>query len=36
MGVTIYSYNLNILNTILHGVLVSDIVMIQNYMLMIL
>ena len=34
MGIIIYSFNLNILPTISHGVLECDIVMLQNYMLM--
>ena len=36
MGVIIYSFNLNISPEISYGVFESDIVMLQNYMLMIL
>ena len=36
MGVIIYSFNLNIPSKMSYGVLESDIVMSQNYMLMIL
>ena len=36
MGVIIYSVNLNISPKMSYGVLESDIVMLQNYMLMIL
>ena len=36
MGVIIYSFNLNISPTMSHGVLECDIVMLQNYMLVIL
>ena len=35
MGVIIYSFNLNISPKVLYGVLECDIVMFQNYMLMI-
>ena len=36
MGVIIYSFNLNISPEVPYGVLECDIVMLQNYMLMIL
>ena len=36
MGAVIYSFNLNISPKMSHGVLECDIVMLQNYMLMIL
>ena len=36
MGVIIYSFNLNISLKMLYGVLECDIVMLQNYVLMIL
>ena len=36
MGVIIYSFNLNISPGISYGVLEYDVVMLQNYMLMIL
>ena len=36
MGVIIYSFNLKIPPKITHGVLKSDVVLLQNYMLMIL
>ena len=36
MGITIYSFNLNISPKMPYGVLECDIVMLQNYMLMIL
>ena len=36
MGVIIHSFNLNISTKMSYGVLESDIVMLQNYMLMIL
>ena len=36
MGVVIYSFNLNMSPKMSHGVLYSDIVMLQNDMLMIL
>ena len=35
MGVIIYSFNLNILPKMSYGVLECDIVILQNYMLMI-
>ena len=36
MGVRIYSFNLNISSKMSYGVLEFDIVILQNYMLMIL
>ena len=36
MGVIIYSFNLNILPKMSYGVFECDIVLLQNYMLMIL
>ena len=36
MGVTIYSFNLNISPTMCYGVLEYDIVLLQNYVFMIL
>ena len=36
MGIIIYSFNLNISLKMSYGVLECDIVMLQNYMLMIL
>ena len=36
MGVIIYSFNSNISPKMSHGVLECDIVMLQNYMLMVL
>ena len=36
MGVMIYSFNLNISPKMSYGVLECDVVMVQNYMLMIL
>ena len=36
MGVILYSFNLNILPKLSYGVVKCDIVMLQNYMLIIL
>ena len=36
MGVIIYSFNLNASPKMSHGVLECDVVMLQNYMLMVL